>query len=118
MWDTTEPAPDSCGTGRMRRVGLPLRHARDAFGIYLGVRVVLSVATVALQRDASHGRPWLDLPTMVWCVGVSLLLSEADLRRAGAPELLYNLGVGRRERMLLAALPMLLAETLLHVVAR
>lgn len=110
----TEPSPARRGTLAMPRVGLPLRHARDAFAIYVGVRVVLSVAVSVVHLDRVEGRPWLGVSTVFWSVGVSLLLSEIDLRRAGAPELLYNLGIGRRERMLIAALPMLVAEVLLQ----
>ncbi|MBY0490934.1 MAG: hypothetical protein K2R93_13915 [Gemmatimonadaceae bacterium] len=109
-----EPSPGRRGTRVMPRAGLPLRHARDAFAIYAGVRLVLSVAVSVVHLDRVEGRPWLGVSTVLWSVGVSLLLSEVDLRRAGAPELLANLGIGQRERLLIAALPMLVAETILH----
>jgi hypothetical protein len=99
----------------MPRAGLPLRHTRDAFTIYVGVRLVLSIAVSVVHLDRVQGRPWLGVSTLLWCVATSLVLSEIDLRRAGAPELLLNLGIGRRERLLIAALPMLLAEAVLQL---
>lgn len=99
----------------MRLAGLPLRHLRDAALIYVGVRIVLTTMVVMVRLDHDVGRPWLAPSTSLWCIAVGVLLSEVDLARNGAPELLWNLGISRRGRVLLAAAPMLLGEALLHL---
>lgn len=88
-------------------------HARGALLVYLGLRIF---AVFVFGMASVPRADWVSGDKHLTFVVLTVLLTEIELRRAGTTTLFDNIGVGVRQRSLLAAAPALLGELVLLAV--
>jgi hypothetical protein len=80
--------------------------------LYIGARVAVAM-TLAFGNPPGEPPRFAGWDIALFVMAVTGILSEVDMRRAGAPFLMANLGLGVRERLTLALIAPAIGESCL-----